>query len=404
MKTHCSIHIESFNTSNGSLQGRKVVNNASVTLRPLALRKAAAVLFKIKDLKQTKSRSTKNTTAIPATTSTSLLKIILYLSRPPQAKNYTVFSNFAIQGKLTIRCMGYQLMLSNAEMDFIVDTLQLLAPTQLAKHLKLHAPPPPLSSKTNAANREQHLHSTPTKDTSHRLKTSFSNRSPAAAAAPAAASPPAKTTLHPQKNQQDDRLAMPSPIPAPKPTKRTRPLNIFSSSASASSSTTAVTSLAAALPELSYDQEVAFNHFSQGTKLFVTGPGGTGKSVLIQACVDWCNEHHKRVSVTATTGVAACNVQGETIHSWSGISGQDIDRARAIYTTVSTAASSTSTASRLLTFDDNEQQRIALLEKYWKDIETEEKCGKYSKNDANEVGSKENTKNATGKTKVESSG
>ena len=320
----CAIVIEAFSTAKKTLQRRQSVDSALAIIKPI---NPNLLLFKIKTTKKKKKSS-----------SSSLLKLILYLKTPTQAKNYTIYSNFATQGKITIRAMGYQLMLSDADPEFLVNTLRLLAPVQLQKHLKTLAPsapptsstaprappPPPFQDRTNRRIRpRKYDHSSPAKQTTgRRSKTSYSNRSPAAA-----------SPIASQKYQQDDRLAVPSPIAAPKPSKRTRSSSSSTAATTAAtSSTTAATSTATSasqLPDLSYDQEIAFNHFEAGRNIFITGPGGTGKSVLIRACVDWCRRHHKTVSVTATTGVAACNVQGETIHSWSGVNGKDIEQARA---------------------------------------------------------------------------
>lgn len=49
--------------------------------------------------------------------------------------------------------------------------------------------------------------------------------------------------------------------------------------------------------------------------LFLTGKAGTGKSTLLQL---FRNTSHKKMAVLAPTGVAALNVQGQTIHSFFG--------------------------------------------------------------------------------------
>ena len=55
--------------------------------------------------------------------------------------------------------------------------------------------------------------------------------------------------------------------------------------------------------------------------LFITGPGGTGKTYAIKQIYEHAKSNNKRISVTALTGVAAvlldCNAT--TIHSWAGI-------------------------------------------------------------------------------------
>ena len=51
------------------------------------------------------------------------------------------------------------------------------------------------------------------------------------------------------------------------------------------------------------------------TSLFITGRAGTGKSTLLQL---FRNTTRKKIAVVAPTGVAALNVQGQTIHSFFG--------------------------------------------------------------------------------------
>ena len=58
-------------------------------------------------------------------------------------------------------------------------------------------------------------------------------------------------------------------------------------------------------------------HTMENTRkhVFVTGRAGTGKSTLLQV---FRNQTKKRAVVLAPTGVAAVNVQGQTIHSFFG--------------------------------------------------------------------------------------
>ena len=78
------------------------------------------------------------------------------------------------------------------------------------------------------------------------------------------------------------------------------------------------------LPEtinLSLEQQEALNRFLLGENLFVTGPGGTGKTHLIKLMVKHAITDNKRIQVCALTGCAAVLLQcnARTIHSWSGI-------------------------------------------------------------------------------------
>jgi ATP-dependent DNA helicase PIF1 len=60
-----------------------------------------------------------------------------------------------------------------------------------------------------------------------------------------------------------------------------------------------------------------------GKSIFFTGSAGTGKSVLMREIIKKLREKFKRepdrVAVTASTGLAACNIEGVTLHSFAGI-------------------------------------------------------------------------------------
>ncbi|GAB1320338.1 DNA helicase [Madurella fahalii] len=61
----------------------------------------------------------------------------------------------------------------------------------------------------------------------------------------------------------------------------------------------------------------------KGQSVFFTGPAGTGKSVLMRAIIQDLKKKYvrdpERVAVTASTGLAACNIGGMTLHSFAGI-------------------------------------------------------------------------------------
>lgn len=63
---------------------------------------------------------------------------------------------------------------------------------------------------------------------------------------------------------------------------------------------------------------------NKNASVFFTGPAGTGKSVLMRAIISKLKDKHvrdpERVAVTASTGLAACNIGGMTLHSFSGMS------------------------------------------------------------------------------------
>lgn len=76
------------------------------------------------------------------------------------------------------------------------------------------------------------------------------------------------------------------------------------------------------LESLNQEQREAFDAVASGQSIFITGPGGTGKSYLIQALYTLIPPRTgKLVNVTAMTGCAALLLgrYAKTLHSWSGI-------------------------------------------------------------------------------------
>ena len=75
---------------------------------------------------------------------------------------------------------------------------------------------------------------------------------------------------------------------------------------------------------LSEEQRKVLNLVAEETKsVFFTGSAGTGKSVLLREIIKTMRVKYKlqpdRIAVTASTGLAACNVGGVTLHSFAGI-------------------------------------------------------------------------------------
>jgi len=73
--------------------------------------------------------------------------------------------------------------------------------------------------------------------------------------------------------------------------------------------------------ELSEEQKIAFDKYVCGDNIFITGPGGAGKSALIRMIYADAYKKFKDIHVTAMTGCASIllNCKAKTLHSWAGI-------------------------------------------------------------------------------------
>jgi ATP-dependent DNA helicase PIF1 len=67
------------------------------------------------------------------------------------------------------------------------------------------------------------------------------------------------------------------------------------------------------------DQELTLEILLSGESALLTGPAGSGKTYVLNQFIKHAKRQGKHVSITATTGLAATHIGGNTIHSWSGI-------------------------------------------------------------------------------------
>ena len=67
------------------------------------------------------------------------------------------------------------------------------------------------------------------------------------------------------------------------------------------------------------NQTLALALLDAGHSIFLTGPAGSGKTYVLNQFIKNARADGKVVAVTASTGLAATHLGGNTIHSWSGI-------------------------------------------------------------------------------------
>jgi hypothetical protein len=76
---------------------------------------------------------------------------------------------------------------------------------------------------------------------------------------------------------------------------------------------------------LSVSQKKVLDTIIARKSVFFTGAAGTGKSYVLKVMRDVLETLglSDRVTFTAPTGVAACNIRGLTIHAWAGVGTRD---------------------------------------------------------------------------------
>ncbi|XP_062105784.1 ATP-dependent DNA helicase pfh1-like [Humulus lupulus] len=81
-------------------------------------------------------------------------------------------------------------------------------------------------------------------------------------------------------------------------------------------------------PKWTDQQEEIIDAVKGHQSVFITGSAGTGKTFLLKHIIKLLRKQYKpsQVFVTGPTGVAACAVRGQTLHSFAGIGGQTSDR------------------------------------------------------------------------------
>lgn len=119
--------------------------------------------------------------------------------------------------------------------------------------------------------------------------------------------------------------------------------------------------------QLTDEQRKAYDAVEQGKSIFLTGPGGTGKSFLLKTIYEMIPDRTgKHVAVTALTGCAALLIGkfAKTLHSWAGI-GLGKETAAVLATTIRRSGKALRRwlATDILIIDEVSMMTPELLEK-----------------------------------------
>ena len=122
------------------------------------------------------------------------------------------------------------------------------------------------------------------------------------------------------------------------------------------------------------EQQAAYDAITLGRNVFLTGNAGTGKSYVLEQAISQMDKNGHNYVAAATTGIAAFNIGGQTLHSILKIKPQilmgnpsstSINNLRDLFTTDGT-----------LIVDEISMCRLDLFEYLIKTIEAVEKANK----------------------------
>ncbi|RDX27527.1 ATP-dependent endonuclease, partial [Bifidobacterium breve] len=71
--------------------------------------------------------------------------------------------------------------------------------------------------------------------------------------------------------------------------------------------------------EVDMRQTEALAILNAGANVFLTGAPGAGKTYVLNEFIRQARADGASVAVTASTGIASTHINGQTIHSWSGV-------------------------------------------------------------------------------------
>lgn len=113
---------------------------------------------------------------------------------------------------------------------------------------------------------------------------------------------------------------------------------------------------------LGEEQRRIFQRMIAGENIFLTGNAGTGKSFLVDAFTEWCEENKINILKAAPTGIAACNIKGVTLHKLFRLP-TDIQSLLARETRLSADLNNTLMNADVILIDEISMVRIDIFDK-----------------------------------------
>lgn len=100
----------------------------------------------------------------------------------------------------------------------------------------------------------------------------------------------------------------------------------------------------------------------EGHSCFLTGAAGAGKTYVLNQFIRICKTQKRKVAITASTGIAATHLNGNTIHSWSGVGARE-ELGRWFFDKIPKTRRSTIENADVLVIDE-----ISMLHSYYLDL------------------------------------